>query len=72
MEASESERVERDRPFVTTNRRSTHFFVTYDPLFSYGCRSMGFKSRRNPYLEVVETTGEAGQGREVRTTMGPV
>jgi hypothetical protein len=43
-----------------------HFFVTYDPQFPYGCRSMGFKSRRYPHFEVLDATGEPCHGFEVR------
>jgi hypothetical protein len=47
-----------------------HFFVTYDARFPYGCRSMGFKSRRYPCLEVQEATGQRCQGREARRVPG--
>lgn len=43
-----------------------HFFVTYDPAFPYGCREMGFKSRRHPHLEVQAATGEPCQGHVSR------
>ena len=29
-----------------------HFYVTYDPLFPYGCRAVGFKSRLMPAKEM--------------------
>ncbi len=51
---------------VATCKGCVHFFVTYDPLFPYGCRRMGFKSRRHPHIEVQAAMGEACQGREER------
>jgi hypothetical protein len=51
---------------ATTCRGCAHFFVTYDPLFPYGCRRMGFKSRRYPHIDVQNATGESCQGREER------
>jgi hypothetical protein len=51
---------------VQTCKDCIHFFVTYDPQFPYGCRSMGFKSRRYPCFEVQEASGEPCQGREVK------
>ena len=47
-----------------------HFFVTYDPRFPYGCRSMGFKSRRYPHFEVQAASGEPCQGWEGKMTPG--
>jgi len=29
-----------------------HYYVTWDPVFPHGCRSMAFKSRRYPINEV--------------------
>jgi len=34
-----------------------HYFITYDPQFPYGCRAMGFKSRRPPHQEIIAATG---------------
>lgn len=45
-----------------------HFFVTYDPSFPYGCRSMGFKSRRYPHFEVQAASGGPCQGRETKAS----
>jgi len=45
-------------------RGCIHFFVTYDVTFPYGCRAMGFKSRRYPYLEVQEASGMPCQMRQ--------
>ena len=53
-----------------TCKNCIHFFVTYDSRFPYGCRSMGFKSRRYPHYEVQEATGEPCQGRETKKTPG--
>jgi hypothetical protein len=43
-----------------------YFFVTYEPRFPYGCRVMGFKSRRYPFVDVLEATGKECQTRELR------
>jgi len=43
-----------------------YFFVTYEPRFLYGCRAMGFKSRRYPFVDVLEATGKDCQTRELR------
>ncbi|MBI4984969.1 MAG: hypothetical protein HZC24_06410 [Rhodocyclales bacterium] len=51
---------------ATTCRGCLHFHVTYDPAFPYGCRSMGFKSRRYPYFEVRALTGAACLARQER------
>jgi hypothetical protein len=37
-------------------RECTHYYVTWDDSFPYGCRAMGFKSRRNPQLDVLRAT----------------
>ena len=29
-----------------------HYFITWDAAFPYGCHAMGFKTRRNPGVEV--------------------
>ncbi|MCX5834251.1 MAG: uracil-DNA glycosylase [Deltaproteobacteria bacterium] len=34
-----------------------HFFITYDPLFPYGCRVIGFKSRDLPSVVVSRDSG---------------
>lgn len=39
--------------------RCTHYFITHDPHFPYGCHAMGLKSRRRPELDVVSATGTA-------------
>lgn len=51
-----------------TCRGCAHFFVTYDPAFPYGCRMLGFKSRRTPCIEVEEAAGQPCLAREERRT----
>lgn len=34
-----------------------HYYVTYDPAKPYGCRAMGFKSRRLPAQVVYAASG---------------
>lgn len=34
-----------------------HYYVTYDPAKPYGCRAMGFKSRRMPAQVVYAASG---------------
>ncbi|QFY42798.1 hypothetical protein F6R98_09340 [Candidatus Methylospira mobilis] len=36
----------------------THYYITYDANFRYGCRAFGFKSRQLPAVEVIEASGE--------------
>ncbi len=57
------------RRIAPTCRDCIHFFVTYDPSFPYGCRSVGIKSRRYPYLEVQAATGEPCQGWETKRSL---
>ncbi|HET58042.1 MAG TPA: uracil-DNA glycosylase [Deltaproteobacteria bacterium] len=33
-----------------------HFYITYDSNFPYGCRALGFKSKRLPCIEVEESS----------------
>ena len=33
-----------------------HFYITHDTNFPYGCRAMGFKSKRLPCVEVEESS----------------
>jgi hypothetical protein len=35
----------------------THFYITYDANFPYGCRAAGFKSRLMPSKEMVNHSG---------------
>ena len=37
-------------------RNCHHYFLTWEPRRPHGCRVMGFKSRRSPYLEVLRAT----------------
>jgi len=34
-----------------------HYYTTWDSRFPFGCRAHGFKSRKNPSLEVTEASG---------------
>ncbi|OKY74237.1 MAG: uracil-DNA glycosylase [Desulfobulbaceae bacterium DB1] len=34
-----------------------HFFITYQASHPYGCKAMGFKSKKNPALVVYESSG---------------
>lgn len=36
----------------------THFFITHEAYFRYGCRALDFKSRRLPVLDVIEASGQ--------------
>jgi len=36
----------------------THFYITHDANFRYGCRALDFKSKRQPILIVIEASGE--------------
>ena len=35
----------------------SHYYITWDTQFPYGCRSMDFKSKRSPHLDVLESSG---------------
>lgn len=37
--------------------RCAHYWITFDLHFRYGCRAMGFKSRRQPERDVIESSG---------------
>jgi len=37
--------------------KCTHYYITYDPIFPYGCRALGFKGKRKPHLDVLEASG---------------
>lgn len=39
----------------------SHFYITYEKGFPYGCRAMGFKSRLIPSREVYESSGKECQ-----------
>ena len=36
-----------------------HYYITHDAVFRYGCRALDFKSRRQPVLDVIESSGES-------------
>ncbi|WP_440027162.1 hypothetical protein [Chromobacterium amazonense] len=39
-------------------RRCRHYVITYNPDFPYGCRAMGFSSKRLPCVDVQEASGQ--------------
>ncbi len=39
-------------------RGCKHFYITWDKLSPYGCKSMGFKSKTMPSVIVTQTTGK--------------
>ena len=44
-----------NRPSCTACK---HYHITHDARFRYGCRAFGFKSKRQPILEVQDASGE--------------
>ncbi|THF57217.1 uracil-DNA glycosylase [Pseudothauera rhizosphaerae] len=34
-----------------------HYYITHDPTFPYGCRRLGFKTRRQPAQDVLASSG---------------
>lgn len=40
-------------------RRCAHYYITHNVKFLYGCRALGFRSRRLPMYEVIEASGAA-------------
>jgi len=46
-----------DEPLSCNN--CTHYYITYDANFRYGCRAFGFKSQRAPILDVFEASGQS-------------
>ncbi|ANQ87086.1 hypothetical protein [Azoarcus olearius] len=38
------------------------YYITHDPAFPYGCRILGFHSRRKPCIEVEAASGEPCRG----------
>jgi len=36
----------------------THYYITHDANFRYGCRALDFKSQRQPILDVIEASGQ--------------
>lgn len=45
---------EKERPNCFACR---HFYITYQASHPYGCKAMGFKSKKNPALVVYESSG---------------
>lgn len=43
-----------------------HFFITYEPSHPYGCRVMGFKSKKLPSITVYESSGLECQVFEIK------
>lgn len=37
--------------------KCVHYFITYETSRPYGCRAMGFKSKKNPARVVYENSG---------------
>jgi hypothetical protein len=37
--------------------RCTHYYITHDQAFKYGCRALDFKSKQQPIRDVVEASG---------------
>lgn len=37
--------------------RCTHYFITHDTALPYGCNAMHFKSRNQPWREVLAASG---------------
>jgi len=35
-----------------------HYYITHDTHFPYGCRCLDFKSRRQPMLDVLDSSGQ--------------
>lgn len=44
-----------------------HYFITHIPTAPYGCRAMGFKSKRLPAAVVYETSGLVCQSFMAKT-----
>jgi len=36
----------------------THYYITHDVNFRYGCRALDFKSQRQPILDVIAASGQ--------------
>lgn len=37
--------------------KCAHYYITWDTRFPYGCRAIGFKSKRRPQLDVLHNSG---------------
>ena len=38
-------------------RKCIYYYITHDPANPFGCRGLGFKSKKNPALVVFESSG---------------
>lgn len=43
----------------TLCNRCQHYYITHDVNFPYGCRALDFRSRRQPQLDVIESSGQS-------------
>lgn len=48
--------------------KCTHYFITFDASFPYGCRALDFKSRRLPQYEVVAASNLPCQSFQAKAT----
>jgi hypothetical protein len=48
---------EREGPGTVSCGNCRHYYVTWDKLFPYGCRAMGFKSKTSPSASVRQASG---------------
>ncbi len=46
---------------MTNCKDCSHYYITHDPNFRYGCRALDFKSRRQPVIDVMEASGQPCQ-----------
>jgi ribosomal protein L32 len=37
----------------------THYYITHDIHFRYGCRALGFKSQQQPIKSVLDASGKS-------------
>ena len=42
-----------------TCNQCAHYFITHEQPFRYGCRALDFKSRRQPVLDVMASSGQS-------------
>jgi hypothetical protein len=48
--------MEEENARVVNCRLCTHYYITWDERFPYGCRAMGFKSKAVPSLTVFRSS----------------
>jgi hypothetical protein len=41
-----------------TCQACSHYFITHDVSFRYGCRALKFKSQQQPMLDVIAASGQ--------------